>query len=106
MITYHDYSTLDGVTANLARLRELAVGRPLACTEYMARTVGSTFDPVLGYLRAHGVWALNWGFVRGRSQTVFPWDSWKTPYPAEPVLWHHDVLHVDGVPYSSANRST
>lgn len=66
----------------------------------MARTTGSTFDPVLGHLRERGVWAINWGFVRGRSQTVFPWNSWNEPYPAEPSPWHHDVLRADGTPYA------
>ena len=40
----------------------------------------ATFDPVLGYLKARGVWAVSWGLVAGRSQTIFPWDSWSVTH--------------------------
>jgi hypothetical protein len=104
VVTFHDYSPLDGVAAHLARLQQLS-SRPLLCSEYMARTIGSTFDPVLGFLRERGVWAFNWGFVRGRSQTYFPWNSWNEPYPADPSPWHHDVSHADGTPYSTTEAA-
>ena len=41
-------------------------GRPLLCTEYMARPAGSTFDPILAYLKSEHVGAYNWGFVAGK----------------------------------------
>ena len=37
--------------------------------------------------------------VEGKTQTIYPWDSWKTPYTAEPPLWFHDILRPDGTPY-------
>jgi len=74
--------------------------RPLICTEYMARSVGSTFDTILPIAKQHHVAAINWGFVQGKSQTYYPWDSWERPYVlAEPPIWFHDVLHPDGRPY-------
>ncbi len=78
-------------------LRKL--GRPLLCTEYMARPAGSTFDPNLGFLLEQGIGALNWGFVDGKSQTKYPWDSWKAPYEGEPPTWFHDIFRKDGSPY-------
>ncbi len=46
----------------------------------MARPIGSKFDPDLGYFREHQIGAYNWGFVDGKSQTIYPWDSWQKPY--------------------------
>jgi hypothetical protein len=98
LVTFHDYSWPDKF---LARIRQLqAYGRPLVCTEYMARGMGSTFDTALHIARAEKIGMINWGFVAGRSQTNMPWDSWKNPYTsAPPAIWFHDVLHTDGTPY-------
>jgi hypothetical protein len=46
---------------------------------------------------------MNWGFVDGKTQTRFPWDSWVRPYTLqEPALWFHEVLRADGTPYRQA----
>jgi len=50
-------------------------GRPLLCTEWLARSVGSTVD-LLSVFKEAGVGAINWGLVDGRTQTRFPWRSW------------------------------
>jgi hypothetical protein len=76
-------------------------GRPLLCTEYMARPAGSRFDPILAYLKAEHVGAYNWGFVAGKTQTIYPWDSWQKPYAAEPPVWFHDIFRPDGTPYDA-----
>lgn len=46
--------------------------RPIVCTEYMARPQGSRFDPILGYLKEQHVGAHDWGFVDGKTQTIYP----------------------------------
>ena len=97
VVSFHDYSTLTVLKARVASLRRY--GRPLLCTEYMARPNGSTFDPALGYLREERIGAYNWGFVSGKSQTIYPWDSWQKPYPAEPRVWFHDIFRADGTPF-------
>jgi hypothetical protein len=38
------------------------------------------------------VGAINWGFVAGKMQTIFPWDSWSAGYPAEPRPWFSNFL--------------
>ena len=76
-------------------------GRPMLCSEYMARPVKSTFDPVMGYLKSQNVGAYNWGFVSGKTQTIYPWDSWKKTYTSEPPLWFHDIFRVDGTAYKT-----
>jgi hypothetical protein len=77
-------------------------GRPILCTEYMARPVGSRFDPVLGSLKELKVAAYNWGFMDGKTQTIYPWDSWEKQYTSEPSPWFHDILRRDGTPYDAA----
>jgi hypothetical protein len=73
--------------------------RPLICTEYMARSAGSTFENTLPVARKHDVGAINWGLVQGKTQTIYPWDSWQKPYDHEPMPWFHDIFRTDGRPY-------
>ena len=97
VINFHIYSNLGATKAAVEALRKY--GRPLICTEYMARPIGSTFQDILPYFKAEKIAAINWGFVDGKSQTKFAWDSWDKPYPADPEVWFHDVLRGDGSPY-------
>lgn len=98
IITFHNYAPPADITKEAAELQQ-AFHRPVICTEYMARGTGSTFDPILGDLKQAHVGALNWGLVDGKTQTIFPWDSWKKNYHGEPALWHHDIFRPDGTPY-------
>jgi hypothetical protein len=67
----------------------------------MARPMKSTFDPVLGYFKEQNVGAYCWGFVSGKSQTIYPWDSWTKQYTSEPSPWFHDILRSNGTPYDA-----
>lgn len=100
VISFHSYAPLPEVRECVENLRRY--NRPILCTEYMARPLGSTFDPVLGYFREQRVAAYNWGFVAGKSQTNYPWDSWTRTYTAEPPVWFHDIFRADGTPYVAA----
>jgi hypothetical protein len=99
VITFHSYSNLDGTRAAVEALRRY--GRPLLCSEYMARPTGSTFASIMPYFKAEKIAAINWGFVDGKSQTKFPWDSWDRTYTGDPDPWFHDVLRSDGTPYNA-----
>jgi hypothetical protein len=99
IISYHCYGDAESMRQCIERLGTL--GRPLFCTEYMARPNKSTFQPHLEIMKSGKVAAYMWGFVNGKSQTIFPWDSWSKKYTAEPPLWFHDVLNRDGTPYKS-----
>ena len=100
IITFHSYDPLPKLKEKVAVLKRY--GRPLLCTEYMARPNGSTFDPTLGYFKSEKIAAYNWGFVAGKSQTIYPWDSWKTTYTDEPKVWFHDIFRKDGSVYNEA----
>ena len=97
VITFHSYDPPDEMKSRMASLRRF--GRPIVCTEYMARPRGSTFAAILPLLKAERVGAYNWGFVNGKSQTIYPWDSWEKTYTGEPPVWFHDIFRKDGSPY-------
>jgi hypothetical protein len=97
VITFHNYSNLDSMKKAVASLRRYH--RPLICSEYMARGNDSHFDPIMGYLKEQNIGAYNWGFVSGKTQTIYPWDSWKKNYTAEPEVWFHDIFRADGTPF-------
>ena len=99
VITFHNYSKPEEMAKCVESLRRY--NRPILCTEYMARGNGSKFDPILGYLKEQNVGAYNWGFVDGKTQTIFPWDSWKKKYTSEPSPWFHDIFRRDGTPYDA-----
>jgi hypothetical protein len=95
--TYGDVASLERCLKNLGRY-----GRPLLCTEFMARPNGSVFEPHLGIMQSHRCAAYCWGFINGKSQTIYPWDSWTKTYNGPPPVWFHDVLEPDGKPFRQA----
>ena len=97
IITFHCYSDLAQTKARVGSLERYH--RPIICTEYMARPAGSTFQDVLPYFMQQRIGAYNWGFVAGKTQTIYPWDSWTKAYTAEPEVWFHDIFRPDGTPY-------
>jgi hypothetical protein len=97
VITYHNY---DKEPDHLKVIKFFKVfDRPLICTEYMARTRNSLFETVMPMLKKQNVAAINWGFVAGKTNTIYAWD---TPMPNgdEPKTWFHDIFRNDGTPYS------
>jgi hypothetical protein len=98
VISFHDYSWPETFEKRVAQLK--LWGRPLICTEWMARSAGSTVDTVLPIGRRENVGMINWGFAQGRIQTWLPWDSWQRPYTLQqPTIWFHDLVKPDGTPY-------
>ena len=101
IVTFHNYSWPEYFKREVGWLKKY--NRPVICTEFMARSVGSTFDTILPIAKEEKVGAINWGFVVGRTQTNLPWESWQHPYILErPPVWFHEVLHPDGKPYREA----
>ena len=99
--SFHDYNWPEQFERRAKQI--LSYGRPVLCTEYMARGNGSTFDGSLPIGKRYNVAMINWGFVDGRTQTRLPWDSWKKPYTSdEPPIWFHEVFRADGRPYRQA----
>lgn len=96
VITYHNY---DEAPAHQRVIDLLAThGRPLICTEYMARPRNSRFGTIMPLLKKRNVGAINWGLVDGKTNTKYAWD---TPLAdgSEPIEWFHEVFRKDGTPY-------
>lgn len=103
IITYHNYNYVEHHQNAIDTLKKYK--RPLICTEYMARRNGSLFQVILPLLKKENVGAINWGFVSGKTNTIFAWD---TPIKdgKEPLLWFHDILRRDGTPFSKQEVET
>jgi hypothetical protein len=94
--TFHNYNDPKNLEEEIQQLQKS--GRPLICTEYMARTNNSRFETNLPVFKKYHVGAINWGLVSGKTNTIFPWGS-KEGAP-EPVVWFHDIFRQDGTAFS------
>lgn len=94
--SYHDYGP-----AVLDQFKERGESeRPVICTEWMARTLGSRFKTHLPLFKKYRIGCYNWGLVVGRTQTYMPWGSKKGD--PEPEIWFHDIFRKDGTPFDPA----
>ena len=96
IISYHDYRDLATHRQTVDTLKRY--GRPMICTEYMARHFNSTFQEIMPVLKAENIGAINWGLVSGKTNTIFKWGE-PLPEMEEPPLWFHDIFRKDGSPY-------
>ena len=113
-------------SSSAQRLREEILeyqkdNRPVMVTEWLARDKGSTVEDCLPLMKELNAGAINWGFVSGKSATIWNWDSRKNAdgkrrsvnqereagnviQPGEempePEVWFHDLLRYDGTPYN------
>ena len=97
IISFHCYDNAQDFEKRLISLTNY--NRPIICTEYMARPRNSTFQSILPLAKKYNLAIYNWGFVSGKTQTIYPWDSWDKPYTSEPSVWFHDIFRPDGTPY-------
>jgi hypothetical protein len=104
LITFHSYAEPADFEARIVELSPQ--GRPILCTEFMARPLGSTVEGILPIAKRHNVGAFNWGLVAGKTQTILPWDSWDHPYAKPPEPWFHDLLQPDGRPYRDSESQS
>jgi hypothetical protein len=100
VITFHNYDGPEELRKCIEGLKKM--GRPVLCTEYMARGNHSTFTDNLPVLKEFNVAAWSWGLVSGKSNTIYPWDSWVKHYTNQPAVWFHDIFSAEGTPFSTA----
>lgn len=96
IITFHHYDEEDHLKSKIDEFT--AFGRPMICTEYMARTRNNTFQSHLPIFKKENIGAINWGLVSGKTNTIFMWDS--VYRVEEPEVWFHDIFRKDGSAYS------
>lgn len=110
----HSYSNWEKVKKNTVGPYEVD-GRPILLTEWLARNNGSTVAELLPKLKEEKIGAVNWGFVSGKTGTVWAWSSLKgrdvekeradgnVIHPGEefpePKVWFHDLFRFDGTPF-------
>lgn len=96
IITYHNY---ENPVKHLSAIDTLKLlGRPMVCTEYMARRNNSLFTNIMPMLKDNNIGAINWGLVAGKSNTKYAWGE-PIPDGTEPLLWFHEIFRSDGTPY-------
>jgi len=96
IITIHNYNDAENLEKELKEKAKL--GRPIVCSEYMARPRNSRFQTHLPIFKKYNVGAINWGLVSGKSNTIYQWSK-PIPDGSEPELWFHDIFRKDGTPY-------
>jgi len=96
VITFHNYNDVASLENEINELKKFH--RPVICSEYMARTRNSKFETHLPVFKKYNIGAINWGFVSGKSNTIYQWD---TPMPdgSEPKIWFHDIFRKNGTAY-------
>lgn len=109
VITFHTYTRPGFETANRNSLgwdflTELdwarAWGRPMLCTEWLARPFGNTIEAILPFYERYHIGWFVWGLCAvGPAQYQFPW-GWPMGSPP-PEKWFHCLLYPDGTPYSA-----
>ena len=96
VISFHQYDDALKLTERIDQL-QAAHGRPVLCTEWMARARGSRFESHLPIFKSRHVGCYSWGLVSGKTQTIHGWED--KPGNPEPPVWHHDILQPDGSPH-------
>ena len=56
---------------------------------------------ILPIFSENKIGAYNWGFVSGKTNTIYPWKSWDSTYTGPPIKWHHDIFYQKGEPFSN-----
>ena len=72
VVSYHSYTNYDKQKVAIASYKKCL--RPVICTEWMARPLGSRWTD-LALFKQEGVGCYNWGLVNGRTQCQFSWRS-------------------------------
>lgn len=99
IISFHCYDHPKDFEKRIKEMQKY--GKPMLCTEYMARPNGSTFQGFLPIAKKYKIAMFNWGLVDGKTQTKYPWDSWTKTYTSEPKTWFHEVFENNGEPYKT-----
>ena len=94
IITYHCYGTLYKHVLIIKELQKY--GRPMMCTEWLARHTGSNFNPILEFLKKNNVASYSFGLKIGKIQTELVWPALlNSGIPGVNDVWFHDIFDKD-----------
>ena len=94
VISFHSYCQIDRMQQVFDIVKKFE--RPLFCTEWLARHVESRFATHLPFFKKHNTASFQWGLVKGRTQTNFPWPIVVREDHDYARMWFHDVLDEKG----------
>lgn len=97
VISFHEYGGPETLRRYITELQKS--GRPVLCTEWMARHLHSTVPECLPIFRQMNVGCYCWGLIPGKLQTNIPWPGLVKKFPDKKDLWFHDLFHADHTPY-------
>ena len=105
IISFHSYESLEKCRRFVRYAQSF--GRPVICSEWMARTRGSDYFSILPLFKEQKIGCFSYGLVNGKQQCHYPWnpvgdDGKPIPFTEEPQVWFHDLYHPDLTPYSEA----
>ena len=101
IVTFHCYADAAKTAAKIDAMKKAAAGRPVICTEWMNRTVGSTIASCLRLFSESDTGCILWGLVNGKTQTHLPW-NYRPEKPTYKGPWQHDLFRGDHTPYDRA----
>jgi len=107
IVTFHAYWDKDHVLGFIDHLAQF--DRPIFCTEWMARPVGSRIEIHLEVYQDRKVGCFHWGLVKGRTQTHLPWPTDLVAAhggTADRSIWFHDLLDETGRAYDKVETDT
>lgn len=97
IISFHAYVPKKEMAHAISLLK--AYGRPILCTEWLARHASSLFTEQLPLMKMHHIGCYQWGLVKGRTQTHLPWPPLQAAQPDYKDKWFHDFFHPNGKAY-------
>lgn len=97
IMTFHEYTGPEELKKHIENLSRQ--DRPMICTEWLNRILGSKVAECLPIFRETGVGAMSWGLVNGKTQTHLNWGH--RPGDPEPEVWQHDLFHPDHTLYDT-----
>ena len=104
VISFHSYGTLKATQDLITLLNRYE--RPLFCTEWLHRTMGSRIQTHLSLFKEQKIGIYNWGLVLGRTQTNLNWYTMQGGPNPHAKEWQHDVMYPDGKVYDSDEVAT
>lgn len=102
IISFHCYKDLPECRRFVEYCEQF--GRPVLCSEWMARSMGSDYYSILPLFKEKKIACFSYGLVNGKQQCQYPWNHIENgepvPFEEEPDVWFHDLFRPDHTPYS------
>lgn len=98
VVTFHYYENREKTARRIDEIVKMAGGRPVICTEWMNRPLGSTVKNCLALFKEADIGCLAWGLVNGKTQTHLKWGHRPEMLPYKGP-WQHDLFRGDFTPY-------